>query len=485
MDQYIITIDIGTTSTKAFAFLPDGFVLASFQKTYPTSFAHLAAEQNPEEIFEAVNECVSHILSQVIGAKLVAISFSSAMHSFMAVDADGNPTTPLIIWADNRSEHQASKLKAIPLGDKIYKLGGTPIHPMAPICKLLWLREEERDIFKKAAKFISIKEYILFKLTGEFAVDYSIASATGLFDTKELQWNAEALDFCGITATQLSTPYPPEQAFSLNAATTKVFDVDVPLIIGASDGCLANLGSNATELGSMAITIGTSGAVRMASSNFKTDALQRTFCYYLSVDMFIVGGATNNGAVLLNWFSEYIQNNTQTAEAFVNDCFSVPSSEGLIFLPYLNGERAPVYDPNARGAYVGIAIHHTQAHFKRAMLEGICFAIKSIVNSVEAVVMPSTNISVSGGFIQSDKWVQLLCDILDKPLYIDVNADASSVGAAILGFKALGIERQFLKKADTAFYPDKNKTTYFEKKYEVFASLYSALKSEFVKMKAL
>jgi gluconokinase len=235
----------------------------------------------------------------------------------------------------------------------------------------------------------------------------------------------------------------------------------------------------------MAITIGTSGAVRMAAAQFKVDQQQRTFCYYLSNKKFIVGGASNNGAVLLNWFGNSLLMSHQSAEDFLRDAFSVASTEGLIFLPYVMGERAPLYDANASGAYIGLTMKHNQAHLKRALIEGISFAIKSIVISVEEVVTPANRISVSGGFIQSQAWVQLVCDVLGKPLEMDSNEDASSVGAAMLGFKALGIEASFAPQSTKVFSPDLSKHEYFKKEFAIFQSLYIALKDEFKKIKQL
>ncbi len=487
MINYILTIDIGTTSTKAFAFLPDGKVISNYQKAYSTQYPTPGfAEQDPDQILSAVIESIKAIVSSMDTTyKLAALSFSSAMHSLMAVDTDGNPITQLIIWADNRSESQAAELKSSELGNKIYGTCGTPIHPMAPICKLLWMREVQPELFRHVHKFISIKEYIFFNFTNKYAVDYSIASATGLFDTENLNWFDRALAVCGISKDQLSTPYSPEYIFFplqevallLNIAT------NTPLIIGASDGCLANVGSHATNPGEMSITIGTSGAVRMAVNQFKMDALQRTFCYFLAEDTFIIGGASNNGAFLLNWFSENLLQSSETPEAFLASAFSASSTEGLIFLPYLMGERAPIYDAHATGAYVGIGIKHRQRHFRRAIIEGICFEIKSIIESVEEVVMPANKVFVSGGFIKSDLWVQLLCDVIGKPLSVDSNTDASSVGAAILAFKALHINSNFQTQSAKIFYPDEVRNKDYVRTYLVFKSLYIALKDEFRKIK--
>jgi gluconokinase len=488
VNQYILTIDMGTTSTKAFAFLPDGTPIARFHKSYKTFYPQAGyAEQNPDEILIAVKESLSAIRIEVGGIQPLAICFSCAMHGLMAVDETGKPLTQLIIWADNRSNEQAIALRASPQGGAIYKVGGTPIHPMAPVCKILWLRQHAPTIFNRASKFISIKEYLFHHLTGEFVVDYSIASATGLFNTQQLNWNEAALNLCGIAPSKLSRLCDPKHEFFITQSKAAEWGIEshIPLIIGSSDGCLANLGSNALNEGAMAITVGTSGAVRMASQRFLVDAFGRTFCYFLAHDKFIVGGATNNGAVLLNWFTKQLLQQEQSIEDFISDAFSVSKTEGLVFLPYLMGERAPIYNADARGAYVGISISHTQAHFKRALLEGICYALKSIVVSVENTVGPASYITVSGGFVQSGQWVHLLSDVLGKPLRVDTLTDASSVGAAMLGFEAIGKEHTFKHECTKIYYPSAENNAHHNHQYAAFQSLYASLNKEFTTLKLL
>ena len=450
MENYLLAIDIGTTSTKGLAIRPDGEVLAQFQKEYPTHYPQPgSAEQDPQEVFQAVVEVIAQTIQLTREGFLAGVSFSGAMHSLMAVGEDGEPLTPLMTWADTRSAKQAEELRSTELGTAIYRQTGTPIHPMSPFCKLMWMKEEQPKLFNKAHKFISIKEYVFARLFGEYVIDYSIASASGLFDVHQLTWSSEALRVLNLEEGKLSRPVSPYHCcsgLSAQFATRLKISPDTPFIVGANDGCLAHLGCGAMNPGDLSVTIGTSGAVRMATSSYYHDERCRIFNYRLDEQTFIAGGATNNGAVLLSWFEENIEGVKPDGAAFVDEAFSVPGSEGLIFLPFLLGERAPMYDPHAKGVFLGIRIQHKKAHFKRAILEGICFELKSIAQAVEEVIHPIERVIASGGFVKSDRWVQLLSDILGKPITVNSQNDASSLGAALQGFQALGMKADFSSK---------------------------------------
>lgn len=491
MENYLLAIDIGTTSTKGFAVRPDGEVLAHFQKEYPTHYPHRGwAEQDPQEVFQAVVEVITQTVQLTRAGLLTGVSFSCAMHSLMAVGANGEPLTPLITWADIRSAKQAETLKSKEAGKSIYRQTGTAIHPMSPFCKLMWMKEEQPPLFHKAHKFISIKEYVFARLFGEYVIDYSIASASGLFDVHQLTWSSEALRVLNLEEGKLSRLVSPYHCCSgLSAAFANRLKVshDTPFIVGANDGCLAHLGCGAMGPGDLSVTIGTSGAVRMATSSYHHDERSRIFNYRLDEKMFIAGGATNNGAIVLSWFEENIEGVKPDGAVFVDEAFTVPGSEGLIFLPFLLGERAPMYDPLAKGVFFGIRIEHKKAHFKRAILEGICFELKSIAQAVEEVIHPIERVIASGGFVKSDRWVQLLSDIMGKPIAVNSQNDASSLGAALQGFQALGIKANFSGKQtlEKSFVPDKKNHQRYQKVFEIVAPLYDTLKNDFAKLSTL
>ena len=285
MEPYILGIDIGTGSTKGVAVGLNGKVLASSQHRYPIMQPQPGYnEQDPNLIWKAFVSCVQDVVKELKDAPQ-ALSFSSAMHSLILVDEGGKALNNMITWADTRSEKIAQHLRDSDEGEAIYRQTGTPIHPMSPLCKLIWLKDNEHELFEKAAKFISIKEYIWYKLFNKFQVDYSIASATGLFDIIKLQWSAEACGLAGVNTGKLSEPVNtnyvqkellPQMATLLGIPST------TPFVIGASDGCCANLGSHVMDNGTAALTIGTSGAVRITTSQPVYDYQAMHFNYLLN-----------------------------------------------------------------------------------------------------------------------------------------------------------------------------------------------------------
>jgi gluconokinase len=493
---YIVGIDIGTGSTKAVSMDLDGNVLHVSQCGYPTLNPEPGySEQNPEDIWEGFKSCVNDTVQQM-GYSPEAISLSSAMHSFIPVDRDGNPLHNMITWADARSEALAEILRESAEAEFIYNTSGTPIHAMSPLCKLLWLKGSNKILFEESHKFISIKEYIWFKLFNTFEIDYGIASATGLFDIIKLQWSAEIMEIAGITADKLSNPVNtnfcrkidhPEVLSSLG------LEHALSVVIGSSDGCCANLGSAVSDDYKAALTIGTSAAVRVTTTapvyNFKA----MTFNYLLDQNTFVCGGPLNNGGVAIDWAIEKFLNKQEPDEAdydyFFKQVESTSSgSGGLIFVPYLTGERAPIWDTAVTASFVGLQLHHGQAHFFRAVLEGVCMAINEVLLAVEQATMPIKQLNISGGFLNAPVWMQVLANVTGKKLVVVQADDASAIGAIILAARALHpkakLEEKLSQETQTIM-PDYSQHEVYKKLQPVYGRLYDDLKTVMHTLKSL
>jgi gluconokinase len=471
----IVAIDVGTTSAKGLLVQPDGNVINAEQEFYETSFPQPGfAEQDPDSILQSVFQIIRKI---TLNENISGLCFSTAMHSLMAVDNQGKPLTKLILWSDTRSANQSARVIENNQAQKLYEITGTPIHPMSPLCKILWLKENQPEIFSSAFKFISIKEYILYHLTGEFVVDYSIASATGLFDIDGKRWSTEALRLVNLTEEKLSRPVLVTTQLKIIKDVGDFRLSNIPLIVGASDGCLAQLGSHAMNKKDLSITLGTSGAVRVATSERKIDPQGKVFNYILDDENFICGGATNGGTVLLNWYCKNIDSTaSEDIVSFVNQVSEVPPGcLGLLMIPHLFGERAPIYNPNARGIFYGISVDHGKRHFQRALIEGICFQIRWIMECVEDLTGQHETILISGGFTRSENWIQILCDVLGKSLSLQETQDASTIGAVILGFRSLGVEIHFENKKSKRFTPNQDSHRIYTQNYLAFRKLYSAI----------
>ncbi|NMD72091.1 gluconokinase [Bacillus sp. DNRA2] len=453
MTKYMLGIDIGTTSTKAVLFTDKGEVIQTENIGYPLYTPDIStAEQNPDEIFQAILQAITNIMKQHPQKQLLFISFSSAMHSVIALDENDQPITRCITWADNRSEAWAYKIKTELNGLEIYKRTGTPIHPMSPLSKITWLVNEHPEIAQKAKKYIGIKEYIFKKFFDQYVVDYSLASAMGLMNLNTLDWDEEALKIAGISREQLSELVPTTKSFcncNIDLANQIGIDPQTPFIIGASDGVLSNLGVNAIQKGEIAVTIGTSGAIRTIIDRPQTDDLGRIFCYALTENHWVIGGPVNNGGMVLRWIrDEFASSEVETAKRLGIDPYEVltqiaervqPGADGLLFHPYLAGERAPLWNPDVRGSFFGLTLSHKKEHMIRAALEGVIFNLYTVFLALtECMDGPVTRIKATGGFARSNVWRQMMSDIFESELVVPESYESSCLGACLLGLYAVG-----------------------------------------------
>lgn len=499
-----IGVDIGTTSTKTVVFATSGKrrgqALAQFSVEYPLETPEAgAAEQDSEQIFAAVLLSVERAVAaaNVRRSDVQSLAFSAAMHSLIAVDERGRPLTASITWADNRATHEAQRIRSDPEGIFLYRRTGTPIHPMSPLVKLVWMREAWPQVWRRARRFIGIKEFVVERLCGEIVVDHSIASATGLFNLASRDWDAGALELAGIDAGQLPRLVPTTHAMRLAdglLAERLGLRPDLPIVIGANDGVLSNLGVGAIERGSVALTIGTSGAIRTVVDAPRTDSDGRTFCYALTDRHWVVGGPVNNGGIVLRWVrDEFAAAETETAKRLGIDPYEVlthiasrvpAGSQGLLFHPYLAGERAPLWNPELRGSFFGLAMHHRKEHMIRAVLEGVVMNLHTILPALEASIGRTQVIKATGGFARSEIWRQMLADVFDREVVVPESIESSCFGAAMLGLYAIGKLKSLesvgaMIGATYRHRPDPERAAVYERLTPIFAALPAKLADEY------
>jgi gluconokinase len=299
-----------------------------------------------------------------------------------------------------------------------------------------------------------------------------MASGTGLMNIECLCWNNKILDFVGISRNKLSTVVSPIHS-------AKSLSKNLTLIIGGGDGALANLGTGAMKKGRMSLTIGTSGAVRLPIDKPYIDAKMRTQCYHLVDNQYLTLGAVNNGAIILQWLKEAILQTHESFDELISQALNAPAgSNGLIFVPYLLGERAPIWDASAQGTLLGITINHTKSHLVRATLEGILFGLLSITE----ILLPDTKereniiIMASGGFTKNDVWLQIAADIFQMKVAVSQKIEGSAWGAVLIGFMALGIESNQHDIEEIFFYPNKDNQLVYQENFRKFNKVYEALK---------
>lgn len=499
MNPYFIGLDIGTSAVKAVAYTASGRFSEKKSLAYPIQSSQPGwQEQDPETVFNAAIT----VLRKLMAEKPVPPAFvalSSAMHSLLPLDKDGTPLTPLILWTDIRSADIAQNLKSTAEGKNIYRHTGTPIHPMSPLPKIAWLREHRPDIFQKIHKFADIKTYLVYRLFGELLTDYSMASATGLFDAESLDWFGPSLDFAGISADKLPalvSPFFVLKNLKKEFARHLGMPAETPFVIGASDGCLANLGAGAMSPGQAVLSIGTSGALRMTTAQPVQDVQERIFNYLLwngvgeGSPVFITGGASNNGAVVYEWFTRQFFGKKPGAKSMEQHrqamSGTTAGSDGLIFLPWLYGERAPLWNARAQGVFFGLTERHTIPHFHRAVLEGILLNLALIGQVLEEKISPIGCIFANGGFTRMQSWVQMAADVFGTEVRIFENEDAPALGAVITGMKAMGTETDFFMKNIQGtplriFHSDENNHRMYRSQLEMFRELAGRLEGMFDK----
>ncbi len=495
----IITIEIGTGAIRVAAFDLKGTMLGSAKGSYPTFHARPDfSEQDPDQIFITMLYILKNFLNEKIHPKkyhVVSICFSSAMHSVLPIDKTGQPLGNALVWSDNRAKKEADDLKNSSLGRSLYKVTGTPIHAMSPLNKITWLKNNDKVRFAATQKFLSIKTYIIQQLTGEYIIDHSVASATGLLNIYSVKWEEDALKHAGITKEKLpdlvSVFYSPKKLKKEYLTSLGLHD-KVKLLVGSSDGCMATLGAGVWGDGKATVTLEESGAVRVLGKEVLQDEKQRLFNYLLTEGHYVSGGPTNNAGAVFEWYAKQFGDFKKAfdledcIENLINDAGKIPAgSGGLIFLPYLQGERAPIWNSNARGAYFGLNIKHEQQHFIRATIEGILYAIYSIGKTLEQH-RTFKSLSANGTFASYPFWTQMMADIFNKPVHIKQGSGSDSVafGTFLLSATEIGLYKNLDEAAETVKLPDsfmpqiQNHHVYM-KHYAIFEKLSVKLFEEF------
>ncbi|MGH8885194.1 MAG: gluconokinase [Egibacteraceae bacterium] len=458
----VIGLDLGTSSAKAVAFDAGGRALAAHAvEVGIASPAPDRAEQNPDELVGAAEQATAAVVRDLSaqGRTVVGLGCSGAMHSLLALDGAGRPLTPVILFADNRAAAQARQLAARPSAVALARRTGTPIHPMSPLAKLRWFAECDQQTVAAARWWVSAKEYLIRKLCAAEVVDHSVASATGLLNLASASWDEEALALARIDADVLSTPVPTTTVLHTRRARLGL-PAGTPVVVGASDGCLATLGVGATGAGVAALTVGTSGALRTIVDRPGTDAQARLFCYALTEARWVVGGPISSGGIVLRWARDRLFPELAGAAGQQGAPGSPPSNpvyvrfdelaagvppgaDGLLCLPYLLGERAPLWDPQLRGAFFGLSLRHGQGHVLRALLEGVAFQLATVLEPIEELGHPVATLRADGGFTRSRLWLQIMADVLGRPLELPRTVEGACRGAALLTLEALGLGDAF------------------------------------------
>ena len=487
----VISTDIGTSSVRACLF--DATLKILIQKQLPITLETDVtgrAEQEFSEIKNAVYTCISYVLNWSESEKYLpeAICFSNAVSSLVITDSEFNPIRPVLTYADVRAYQEANQLKNGSAYGMFQKTA-CPMHASYWLPKLMWLKNEGLP-FLKSNYFCTIKDLIIYDLTDQFVTDGSNAMATGMCNVIDGMWDEQLLKLAGINSDQLPKVMPTTTI--LQAAKKEItkrlhFPENIKVILGATDGVLSSLGAGAYKPGQVTTMIGSSGACRIAADSPLSGQKQPlTWSYPLDEEIWIHGGAMNSGGLVTDWLAKLLfhresLSSEQAFEEMLNQAQDVEAgSEGLIFLPYIFGERAPIWNEHARGVYFGLHGSHHQGHFARATIEGILFALYSIYKVIISDTKEDIEIRATGGYTRSALMMQAQADIFGMPIGVQKNYEGSSIGAAILGLKACGIINNYdevstLIDIDKVFAPDNERSSIYNELFSKFKDIYQQL----------
>ncbi|MEA5601878.1 xylulokinase [Nostoc sp. UHCC 0252] len=435
----LLGIDLGTGSAKALLLATDGTAIGEASSSYPVHAPHPGwAESEPGDWWSAVALAVRKAVGNHAN-QVQAIAFSGQMHGVVLTSESGEPLRPAILWADSRSSTALNAYHS--LDATILKRLGNPITTGMAGSTLLWLREHEPTIYAQARWALQPKDWLRLQLTGEVATEASDASGTLLYDVVSDNWAWDAISGLNLRCDWLPKIISSSAiAGYLTASASEHLGLRVGLraIAGAADTAAAALGNGLLEPGLVQLTIGTGAQIITPRSQPILDPHGRTHLYRSAVpNQWYTLAAMQNAGLALEWVRGILG---LSWEQVYTKAFSVPPGcEGLTFLPYLTGERTPHLDPYARGAWVGLGLHHTQAHLMRAALEGVAFALRQGFEALEATGFKATELRLAGGGTVEMPWKQLLADVLRIPLYATTIAAASARGAALLAGIGIGV----------------------------------------------
>jgi len=496
---FVLGIDLGTSSCKTVVMSPSYQILGAGVSGYFSPNIHSQwQEQDPDLLLKAT---IHAVRNSIKSAKLserdcIGISVGGALHSLLVLDKNELPLTGIMTWADNRATDQVINLKKTKDMHHHYLLSGCPNHPMYPLSKIIWLRNERIDLFKQIRWFISAKEYLLLKLTGDHLVDFSVASGTSLMNIKRFYWEDSALELAEVRPRQLSDICLPETILKLKDSdfTSELgLPTNTPVIVGSSDAVNSNLGVGAVYDDQLTCMVGSSGAIRKITRIPILDSKERTWCYLLKPDHWLVGGAINNGGIAIQWLQNALQQNVGKKSDFlslsVQDLLCMaesvePGSNGVICLPFFTSERSPNWNPNAKAVFFGLTLQHDVRQISRAIFEGIGYRLLSVMDALDEISGKTIEIRASGGYTQSPFWLQLTADILNKEIVVTNHEESSAVGAAFWAMIGIGLLKDFLSITEITqirkvYKPDSKNQAIYSRMFKTYQNIYNQLKDIF------
>jgi xylulokinase len=504
-EALLLGIDVGTSGAKALLVDTRGTVVASATSDYPMSTPRpLWAEQDPPDWWRGTVEAIRTVLAGRDPAEVVGVGLTGQMHGLVLLDERGEVLRPCIMWNDQRTGPQCQAITERLGLPRLLDLIANPVLPGFTAPKIVWVREHEPEVYSRAAHVLLPKDYIRYRLTGEYATEVSDASGTALLDVRNRRWSAEMLDALDIPHEWMPRVYEsPEVSGVISRAAAEATGLreGTPVVGGGGDQAAGGVGSGIVREGTMSVVLGTSGVVFAATERFLMEPEGRlhAFCHAVPGRWHLMG-VMLSAAGSLRWYRDtFGREEMATAATTAADVYDLlteeaalapAGSEGLLFLPYLTGERTPYPDPDAKGVYLGLSLRHGKAHTVRAVLEGVAYGLRDSVELMRAMGVRVEQVRAAGGGARSPLWRQILADVLDTEIVLTGVTEGAPYGAALLAGVGAGVFRDVDEAVDEAIRltervePGPNRGVYSDY-YQVYRELYPVLSPQFRRLSEL
>jgi xylulokinase len=495
MSQYFIGVDVSTTASKALVIDEQGNVVTT--KSHPHELSTprpLWSEQDPEDWWQASSKSLREVVAEVGAENIAAIGLTGQMHGLASLDKNGNPVRPAILWNDQRSNAQCAAITEKVGAKRLYQIIGSILLAGFTAPKLMWVRENEPDIYRRIAHFLLPKDYVRYKLSGAYVIDVADGSGISLIDIGKRTWSDEMLAAFDIPKAWLPDLCESQEVcahVNEEGAAATGLKAGTPIVGGAGDQPASGVGNGIVARGLASLTVGTSGVAYAYNDRYapEPDGRLHTFCgpipgtwFHMGVMLSAAGG--------LRWLHDELAPDL-SYDDLNRQVESVPrGSLGLLFAPYLTGERNPHPDPFARGAFVGFTLRHGLPHMVRAVMEGVAFGMRDQLELLRSLGANPSEAVIAGGLVNSPVWRQLTTDIMGIPLYTVNTGESSAFGAAILAAVGVGAYpdvptacKQMVRRVET-IQPDTQAVSDYERLYPSFRRIYPALRESFAELAA-
>lgn len=503
---YLLGIDIGTSGTKVIAIDEGGKLVASAAREYELFTPKpLWSEQKPSDWWEAVCACCREIVAQIGADSIGGIGLSGQMHGLVMLDERGEVLRPAILWNDGRTQEQCHFITQKVGLETLVAETANPVLTGFTAPKIMWVRQHEPAIYERARMHLLPKDYVRFQLTGEFATEVSDASGTSLLNVPERRWSQKVCDALEIPLDYLPRVYESHEVsakVSRAGAQATGLNEGTPVVGGGGDQAAGAVGNGIVQSGIISVATGTSGVVFAFADTPAVDPQLRmhTFCHAVPNKWHVMGVMLSAGGSL-RWYRDTLalsekavasHMNADPYELITREAATVPpGAEGLLFLPYLSGERTPHPDPLARGAFVGLTLRHTKAHMARAVMEGVSFGLRDSLEIMKSMGISIGNVRASGGGAKSEVWRQIQADVFGFPLSTIAIDEGPALGVALLAGVGTGVYASVeeacgavVKTSAGARVNEENCLAY-NRYYDVYKSLYPSLQSTFARVSEL